>query len=178
MVAPYQGLLHWVDQPRSGVTQSTGNPWKSVQFVLKYLNHQMKEEFIVFDMQGVENVDRLLSLPLGTEIRVSWRPQARKWDDQQGQTKWFGAFNAFNFRVGPFDQTAPQQVPPQQPQYPPMGGFQSNISFTQPQQPSQYAQQPAYPPQSQYQQPMAPQPAPAPGPMFPDGQTPDDDLPW
>lgn len=167
-VAPYQGILHWVGQPAQGVSQATGQPWKSVQFVVKYIDSQMKEQFIVFDLTGVELVDRLLATPAGTEIRVSWRPSARQWTDQQGQTKWFAQYSAFGFVVVPQEQ---QQAPMPQPAPQPYGGY--------PQQPVYQQARPAPAPvQSAYQQapPMQPQApsAPAPAPAAPQN----DDLPF
>ena len=127
MVAPYQGLIEEVCEPRGGVAQSTGKAWKTVQFTLKYLDHQMQEQLITFDLSGPEKVDQLMSLPIGTEIRVAWRPATRRYQDQQtGKVSYFPSFAAFAFRVIPPEERTrplpdqrPAQQPPQQPAYSP-----------------------------------------------------------
>ena len=76
-VAPWEGTLEWVGEPNSGKTR-TGNEWKSVNFALKYQDHQMNEKFIVFEAFGVDRVDKLLSLPKGTPLKVGWWPEANQ----------------------------------------------------------------------------------------------------
>lgn len=160
MIAPYQGLLEWVGQPASGMSQSTGTAWKNVQFTLKYLDSQMQEQFITFALSGAERVDQLLAIPLGTEIRVAWKPATRRWVDQQGQVKWFPSFDAFAVKViPPEEQTKPlpqgqPQAAPAAPQYAPQYS---------PQYAPQYAPQPAAP--AYPQAPAQPAPAPAPAPQ-------------
>lgn len=132
MVAPYQGLLYWVGQPASGVSQNSGETWKSLDFTIKYLDSQMREQFIVFSAFGTEIVDRILATPLGTEVRVSWRPSSRSWTDQQNQTRWFPQFSAFGFVLVPNEQ-AQAPAPAQQAQY--GGAPQQNAGFQQPRQP-------------------------------------------
>lgn len=140
IVAPWQGRLKWVGKPAEGTSNTTGNPWKRVDFVVSFINSQMQEENICFSMSGVEKVNRLLGTPLGTEIIVTWKPSANEY-----QGKWYPKLDAIGFR--PAQQLAPHQVPPQQ-QYPQQaapyqGGFQ--------QAGGQY-QQPAYHPSYQPQQ--------------------------
>lgn len=172
-VAPYQGVIEWKGQPSQGVSQQTGNAWANVDFVLKYLNHNMREESIVFTLSGPDKVNELMAMPLGTLVKVSWRPTSRSWVDQQGQVKWFPQFSAFNVVPVPQDgQTA-------QPQY--QGSMQQPGAqpYGQPQY-GQYApQQPAYQqaPTPAYQQAApapAPQPTQAPAPQ----RNPIDDLPF
>ena len=70
-VAPWEGALEWVGEPNEGKTQA-GKEWKSVDFTLKYTDGQMNEKFITFSAFGVERVDKLLSLPIGTMLKVVW----------------------------------------------------------------------------------------------------------
>ena len=146
MQAPYEGTLEWVDTPRGGVSQNSGNEWKSVDFVLKYLDHQMQERIIVFSATGVERVNRLLGLPIGTPIRVTWAPGGRKYTTQQGEVKYFAQCEAIS--IVPVQQPvnatqqAPVQRPVQQPQAQPYG-------YPQPTQPAPVPPAPAaYPPQA------------------------------
>lgn len=157
-VAPWEGLLHWIGVPTEGVSQNTGNPWKRVDFTLKYVDHQMREKFIVFSLSGPDKVNRLLATPLGTTLRVTWLPDANNYTDTSGAVKWFPKYEAIGFyavQAQPQSGTQVQQNPAA-PQYPPQnGGFVPNTQnvpqqpqFAQPQYP-QYPQN--YPPQ--YQQP-------------------------
>lgn len=167
MQAPYEGKLDWVDVPRGGVSQNTGNEWKSVDFALKYIDHQMQEQIIVFTASGVERVNRLTSLPLGTAIRVTWRPGGRKYTNQSGETKYFAQIEALGISIitqqqPPLDQNqaqAPAPTPAPAPQYPqpntaPYGGQYPN---QRPQAVPQYpTQAPQYPTQAAPQYPAAP----------------------
>ena len=92
-VAPWEGRLFWVGTPNGGRNRN-GEEWKSVDFALEYQDHQMQEQRIVFSVFGVEKVDRLLNIPIGTEIRVTRTPDAREYNG-----KWFPKFNALGFRV-------------------------------------------------------------------------------
>ena len=151
-VAPWEGQLVWVGTPNGGVSQN-GQEWKSVEFTLKYHDMRLQEKHIVFSAFGSDIVNRILSTPLGTNVRVTWSPDARQGQDG----RWWGKFSVFGFTA--VQQTAPVQQT-QQPQ------FQQQA----PQQyPPQGTQMPA--PAPVYQQPVqqyAPQPAPQA----------DGDLPW
>lgn len=95
MVSPFHGVLEWVGKPKRGTSQS-GNEWKSVNFTLKYLDSQMREQYITFTLSGPDKVDRFLSLQMGTEIKVSWRPISTKYTDKEGMEQWFPQLSAFN----------------------------------------------------------------------------------
>lgn len=95
MVAPYQGVLEWVGRPKGGTSQS-GNEWKSVNFTIKYLDSQMREQHVTFTLTGAEKVDRLLALPMGSEIKVLWRPTSNKYTDGNGVEQWFPQLSAFS----------------------------------------------------------------------------------
>ena len=41
IVAPWQGKLKWVGKPVEGTSNTTGNPWKRVDFVISFINGQM-----------------------------------------------------------------------------------------------------------------------------------------
>ena len=169
-VAPYEGILEWKSQVREGVSSNTGNAWKSIDFTIMYLDGQMREQHIVFNLQNKELVDRIIATPLGTRVRVAWSPTSRSWTNQQGEVSWFPSFSAFSVVI----------VPPEAPV--------QGIGNAAPAAPAQPA---GYPPQPTYQQP-APQtpvymqtpppaaaPAPAPAPAVPVAPgTPADDLPW
>jgi hypothetical protein len=147
-VSPFEGALVWVGTPYCGTSQTTGQPWKVVDFVINYTDHKMQEQHMVLTASGVERVDKLLSTPLGTILRVDFTINARK-SDYNGQEKWWGSLTVFRITpVTPQAQSAPQAQPQPQP------------SFQQyPQQQAAFAPQPfVQPVQQPIQQPVAPPP--------------------
>lgn len=156
-VAPWEGQLVWVGTPNGGVSQN-GQEWKSVEFTLKYQDMRLQEKHIVFSAFGLDIVNRILSTPLGTNVRVTWSPDARQGQDG----RWWGKFQVFGFTA--VQPTAPAPQPqPQAPAY---------------QQPApQYAQPGAQMPQQApaFQQPVQ-QPTPAPQVAYPPQDN--NDLPW
>ena len=155
-VSPFEGKLHWVGQPTAGQSQSTGNPWKRVDFTICYVDSQLQNRYVTFSLSGVEKVDRLLQIPLGSVIRVTWRPSGNEY-----QGKWYPKVEA----LGIFYQQA--QAAPQAPQYPQYPQQQAGYAQPQYQQPQQ-APAPQYPPQNQSYQPGAG--------FYPPAQR-DDDMP-
>ena len=146
-ISPFEGSLVWVGQPSQGTSQSTGQPWKVVDFVLKYTDHRMQEQYMVLTASGVERVDKLIALPIGTNLRVDFQITARK-SEYNGQEKWWGSLAVF--RITPVVMQQAQQSQPQQP-------VQQGLNF------------PPYPPQQQPTYPVQPPQAPvaAPSDDFP-----------
>ena len=164
-IAPWEGKIAWVGTPSGGVSQQTGEEWKSVEFVLAYTDSKLQERHIHLSAFGVDKVNRILSVPLGTTVRVTFSPTAREYNG-----KWYGKNEVYGITIQPQAQAQPQPAPQPAPQY------------AQPQypQPAPVYQQPA----PQYAQPtpspaLAPAPAPAPAPIMPPQPTQgEDDLPW
>ena len=107
-VAPWEGQLIWVGTPNGGFSQTNGQEWKSVEFALKYTDMRLQEKHIVFSAFGLDIVNRILSIPIGTQVRVTWGPDARSSQQQDGSVKWYGKFSAFG--VTAVQQTATQVV--------------------------------------------------------------------
>ena len=148
-IAPWEGKLVWVGTPNGGFSQN-GEEWKSVDFVLSYTDGKLQERNICLNAFGTEKVNRLLSTPLGTLLRVTFQPTARQYND-----KWFGKNEVFGITLiqqqatqAPVQQAHPQGYAPQ-PQYPPQYGTQL---------PTQAPAYPQAPPQYTPAQPAAPQP--------------------
>ena len=98
---------------------------------------------------GVDKVNRILSIPLGTTVRVTFSPTAREYNG-----KWYGKNEVYGITIQPQAQAQPQPAPQPAPQY-------AQPQYAQP----QYAQ-PQYA-QPQYAQPMAvPQNIPEQPPQF------------
>lgn len=120
-VAPWEGQLVWVGMPNGGQTRD-GKEWKSVDFTLKYTDHRMQEKYITFNAFGVDRVNKLLSIPKGTTLRVSWEPDARRSQMSDGSEKWWASFSVFS--ITQVKEQIPQQgtsMPPQTPAYNPAG---------------------------------------------------------
>ena len=73
-VAPWEGELVWIGEVNRGKTNS-GAEWKSVDFTLKYTDHQMNEKYITFSLFGAAKVSSF-SYPLGTWLKVVWWPES------------------------------------------------------------------------------------------------------
>ena len=104
-IAPWEGRLVWVGTPNGGFSQN-GEEWKSVEFVLAYTDGKMQERHIHLNAFGLDKVNKILSVQLGTTIRVVFQPSARQYND-----KWYGKNEVFGI-------TIPQQTQVQQPQQP------------------------------------------------------------
>lgn len=92
-VSPWEGELVWVDNPRSGKTKK-GTDWKSVDFTLKFKDDQGNERHITFNTFGLERVDKVLSAPLGSKLRVAWKPESREYNG-----KWWQKLDAYDITV-------------------------------------------------------------------------------
>ena len=108
-VSPWMGELEWVGNPRTG-TSRNGNEWKSVDFVLKYEDPQGNEGHILFSTFGAEKVDKVLSAPLGTAMKVMWKPSAREYNG-----KWFGKLDVYDVSVAG-NRPQPQATEPEPPE--------------------------------------------------------------
>ena len=179
-VAPWEGELEWVGEPNSGQSPATGQEWKSVDFTVKYQDHQMNERHMTFSAFGVERVNKLLSIPYGTKLKIVWWPDCNQ---SKNSDRWFPKNSVLQISVIKPEQA---QAPAQQPQQritaaqtmyerlgmtpTPAGGYAYPQQGTQtpgayqPQQP----QQPTYPP-------IAPPPTMEPPIPAKDGA---DDLPF
>jgi len=107
-VSPWEGELEWVADPRSGKSKK-GNDWKSVDFVLKYKDPQGNEGHILFNVFGAEKVDKILSSPIGTMVKVMWRPDAHEYNG-----KWFGKLDAYDVTIS--EGGRPQTTEPEPPE--------------------------------------------------------------
>ena len=111
-VSAWEGTLEWLGEPNSGKTQN-GNDWMSVDFTLKYQDSQMNDKEILFSAFGVDRVNKLMSIPKGTTLRVVWWPdcnQARNSDRRFAKNS---VINISIVQPQPGTQPAPQPAPQQ-----------------------------------------------------------------
>ena len=113
----FTGRIIQVLEPRGGVSNRTGNPWKTQEFVIEESMGQYPKR-MVFNVFGEENLNRF-NIQLGQELTISFDINAREYNG-----RWFNDIRAF--RAEPYNGMAAQQGYGQ-----PMGGY--------PQQPMQQA---------------------------------------
>lgn len=115
-VAPWRGELEWVDEPREGRSKN-GTVWKSVNFALKYQDHQLQEKIMVFSAFGAGRVDKLLGMPKGTELKVVWEPEA----NQSRDGRYFPSNSVISIGIEKKIESADTKIKaPNFPEYPPM----------------------------------------------------------
>lgn len=146
------GKIVVVMPAREGVSQSSGNPWKSQEYVIE--TQEMHPKKCCFNVFGAEKIQQF-NIQLGEMLTVSIEINANEY-----QGRWYNKINAWQVQrvaAGQPQQQAVQQVQPQgcQPYRPDMGA-------PYPQQGIVPQQQAAFPPQTNtqgipVQQPQQPQ---------------------
>lgn len=94
-VAPFEGTLEWVGDVNSGSSQN--GEWKSVDFAIKYVDHNMNEKLITFNAFGEDKVTKILSYPMGTFLKVVWWPDTNQ---NRSTGKCFPKNSAISFGLG------------------------------------------------------------------------------
>ena len=96
---------------RSGVAQSSGNPWKIQEFVIEYQEGQYPRH-LVFTVFGADRLQRF-NIQIGQTVLVAFDVDAHEWNG-----RWFTDIRAFDVRqvdpnAAPVAQSAPvmQSVP-------------------------------------------------------------------
>lgn len=151
-VAAWEGTLEWVGEPNGGKTHQ-GNDWMSVEFTLKYQDSQMNDKEILFSAFGVDRVNKLMSIPKGTTLRVVWWPECNQAKNSDRRFAKNSVINISIVQPQSGIQHAPQPAPQQpitaaQAMYDRLGMTPTpNGGYAYPQQPT--------PPQMQPPMPMA-----------------------
>lgn len=89
-------------EPRSGVSRTTGNPWKMQDFVIEETVGQYPKR-MVFNVFGEENLNRF-NIQEGQELTVSFDVNAREYNG-----RWYNDIRAWN--VVPAAAAAPAAAP-------------------------------------------------------------------
>ena len=102
-------------EPRGGVSQRTGNTWKSQEFVIE--THEQYPKRCVFRVFGEDRL-RDFNIQVGEELTVSFDIDAHEYNG-----KWFNSVNAWKVEPAQAQQQAAQKqaelsprtsIPPQQ----------------------------------------------------------------
>lgn len=91
-------------EPRGGVSQRTGNSWKTQEFVIETVEQYPKR--CVFNIFGEDNLNRF-AVEVGKEYTVSFDINAREW-----QGRWFNDVRAWNVVPANAAQPAPADMTP------------------------------------------------------------------
>lgn len=89
-------------EPRSGVSNNTGNPWKMQSFVLETTTEQYPRR-CVFDVFGEDRLNQF-NIQVGQEYTVSFDIDAREY-----QGRWFNSIRAWRV-AAPQSMGAPASV--------------------------------------------------------------------
>ena len=107
----FTGKIIAILSPRGGVSKTSGNEWKSQEYVIE--NHDQYPRKMCFDVFGADKIEQF-NIQMGEELTVSFDVDARQWND-----RWFNSIRAWKVeRVGagaPMTPGAP--VPPPAPAY-------------------------------------------------------------
>lgn len=83
----FTGKIIAVLPARGGVSKTTGNEWKSQEYVIE--NHDQYPRKMCFDVFGAEKIAQF-NIQLGEELTVSFDIDARQWQD-----RWFNSIRAW-----------------------------------------------------------------------------------
>ena len=121
-------------EPRSGVSQRTGNPWMTQEYVIEVPGQYPRK--MVFNIFGEDRIKQF-NIQMGEDITVQFDIDAREY-----QGRWFNDIRAYNILRGvavPPAAGAPvagapvaSPFPPQQP----VGGTDANAPFPPAQEPA------------------------------------------
>lgn len=99
----FTGRIIQVLEPRGGVSNRTGNPWKTQEFVIEESMGQYPKR-MVFNVFGEENLNRF-NIQVGQELTISFDINAREYNG-----RWFNDIRAWN--VVPAAPAAPASAAP------------------------------------------------------------------
>lgn len=109
------GKVIAIMEARSGVSQRTGNPWMTQEYVIEVPGTFPRK--MLFNIFGEDRIKQFNIQP-GEEITVQFDIDAREYNG-----RWFNDIRAYNILRGPIGQTVPAATnvssaspfPPQQP---------------------------------------------------------------
>ena len=98
------GKIIAVLEPRSGVAKSTGNAWKTQEFVIE--THDQYPKKCVFNIFGEDKINQA-NINMGDELTVSFDIDAREWNG-----RWFNDIRAWRVEHVNAQQAGAQQSAP------------------------------------------------------------------
>ena len=119
----FTGKIIAILSPRGGVSKTSGNEWKSQEYVIE--NHDQYPRKMCFDVFGADKIEQF-NIQMGEELTVSFDVDARQWND-----RWFNSIRAWKVeRVGAGAPMAPGAPvpPPATPEFTP-GDAKDDLPF-------------------------------------------------
>ena len=104
------GKVIAIMQPRSGVSQRTGNQWMTQEYVIEVPGQYPKK--MLFNIFGEDRIKQF-NIQMGEDITVSFDIDAREYNG-----RWFNDSRAFNIQRG---VVAPAAAPAVESPFPPQG---------------------------------------------------------
>ena len=104
------GKVIAIMQPRSGVSQRTGNPWMTQEYVIEVPGQYPKK--MLFNIFGEDRIKQF-NIQMGEDITVSFDIDAREYNG-----RWFNDIRAFNIQRG---VVAPAAAPAVESPFSPQG---------------------------------------------------------
>ncbi len=104
------GKVIAIMQPRSGVSQRTGNPWMTQEYVIEVPGQYPKK--MLFNIFGEDRIKQF-NIQMGEDITVSFDIDAREYNG-----RWFNDIRAYNVQRG---VVAPAAAPAAESPFPPQG---------------------------------------------------------
>ena len=83
----FTGKIIAILPSRGGVSKTSGNEWKSQEFVIE--NHDQYPRKMCFDVFGDDKIQQF-DIQMGEELTVSFDIDARQWND-----RWFNSIRAW-----------------------------------------------------------------------------------
>ena len=105
-------------EPRSGVSQRSGNAWKVQEFVIETQNpHDQFPRKCCFEVFGEDRLQQF-AIKVGEELTISFDIDAREWTGNDGRSRWTNQLRAWRV-VRPTEAAAsPAAVAPASPAAP------------------------------------------------------------
>ncbi len=122
----FTGKIIAILPPRGGVSKTSGNEWKSQEFVIE--NHDQYPRKMCFDVFGVDKIEQF-NIQMGEELTVSFDIDARQWQD-----RWFNSIRAWKVERAGVDSSMStgSPVPPPAPSATPdfnVGDVKDDLPF-------------------------------------------------
>ena len=93
------GVITQVFNPKSGVSQKTGNPWVRQQIVVKKISNSQYEQFVALDINGQNNIQKI-NPQVGMVGEFYFDAESRfSQQDQTKEGRWFTSLSCYNFKA-------------------------------------------------------------------------------
>ncbi len=114
------GKIIAVLEARGGISKSTGNPWKTQDYVVE--THEQYPRRMCFNVFGEDKISQM-NLKVGDEVNVFFDINAREY-----QGRWYNDIRAWKVDHIQPGQPVPGQMPPVAAEFPPAQQYVPSVS--------------------------------------------------